>query len=161
MSNSINSLLIAYSPVDNVIVPGELIECILPYAIPLPFSHPHRAVVGSLIYKKAKVPIVNLLNLQEQTYQVPLPKNSLGRYRLVMLSSIVEQSFCDHYAIIAYRPPMRLKVTTDNITAINSMPTPYSYNRVRLDLTTGKQQAYIPKLDVIEKELFVTPNNAS
>ncbi len=140
MSNSINSLLIAYSPVDNVIVPGELVECILPYAIPLPFSHPHRAVVGSLIYKKAKVPIVNLLNLQEQTYQVPLPKNSLGRYRL---------------------PPIRLKVTTDNITAINSMPIPYSYNRVRLDLTTGKQQAYIPKLDVIEKELFVTQNNAS
>ncbi len=153
MSTILNSLLIPYSPVDSILVPNDLIECILPYAIPLPADYKHPALVGSLIYKDMKIPILNITGLDKGIAK-PLPKNSLGKYRIVMVSSISEESFCDSYAIVASSNPSLLKVTQNIIEDANSLPSPYFYSKVKLHLENRKQLAYIPNLEQIEKELF-------
>ncbi|MBS9781065.1 MAG: hypothetical protein KGV56_01080 [Gammaproteobacteria bacterium] len=153
MSSILNSLLIPYSPLDSILVPNELVECILPYAIPLSSEYQHPALVGSLIYRDTKIPIVNIASLNKG-YQNPLPKNSLGKYRIVMLSSIAEESFCDSYAVITSSRPSLLKVTADMLTEVHSSPSPYFYNKVEIDLESRKQKVYIPHLERIEEELF-------
>ncbi len=153
MSSILNSLLIPYSAVDSIIVPNDLVECILPYAIPLSADYKHPALVGSLIYKDTKVPILNITGV-EKGIAKPLPKNSLGKYRIVMISSISEKSFCDNYAVVASSSPALIKVSADMMEAVNSLPSPYFYSKVKLHLENRRQLVYIPNLEAIEAELF-------
>ncbi len=153
MSNAINSLLIPYTPVDNLLVPSSLVECILPYAIPLPPDYRHQALVGSLIYNDAKIPVLSLEQL-ERNRNISLPDNSLGRFRIVIMSSIKENSFCDNYAIIASGRPSFLKVTEESMKKVNTLASQFIYGKIKLDLENCKQLAYIPDLEKMEEKLF-------
>ncbi len=157
MSDILNSLLIPYSPVDSILLPNELVECVLPYAIPLPADSQHPALVGSLIYRDKKIPILNMTGL-DKDIATPLPKNSLGKYRIVMVSSISEESFCDSYAIVASSNPILLKVSANMLEEVNSLPSLYFCSKVKLHLENRKQFAYIPNLEKIEEQLFSMKN---
>ncbi len=157
MSTTLNSLLIPYSSVDSILVPNDLVECILPYAIPLPPDYEHPALVGAVIYKDKKIPIVNFSGLGEDN-QMSLPEDSLGQHRIVILSSILEDSFYDSYAVIACSRPSLLKITEGMIEETNSLPVPYFHSKVELHLENRKQLSYIPYLERIEEILFSNKN---
>lgn len=154
MSTVISSLLIPFTQVDSILVPRELVECVLPYAMPLPSGYKHDALVGSLIYKDAKIPVLNLIHLDQPGQHASLPENSYGKYRIVMLSCTSENSFCDSYAVIASNPPSLFEIGAENMTAVNSLPSPFFFSKIRLNMGSGEQLAYIPNLDKLEEELL-------
>ncbi len=153
MNKAINSLLIPYTQVDNLLVPNSLVECILPYAIPLPPDYRHQALVGSLIYNDAKIPVLSMETL-ERNRKVSLPDNSLGRFRIVIMSSITADSFCNNYAIIASGRPSFIKVYENSMSKVNTLASKFIYGKIKLNLENCKSLAYIPNLEKMEEELF-------
>ncbi len=154
MSTFVNSLLIPYTPVNSILIPKELIECVLPYAKPLPSIYGHKALVGSLIYKDAKIPVLNLMHLDGVSRISIAPKDGYGKHRIVMVSCISENSFCDSYGIIASSPPSLLKIAAENMVTLNSKPSPFFYSDIKLNLGSSKKLSSIPNLEKLEKELF-------
>lgn len=153
-SESINLLLIPYSNTDTISVPKNLVEYVLPYAQPLPSASSHRAVIGSLIYKNAKVPVLDLACLANSDNKMSLPEISDGKYRIVILSCLNESSFCDSYAVIASNPPYLLNIDEQNIEEVSEEVSPFFYSKVKLSAEGSGQLAYIPNLEKLEKELL-------
>lgn len=154
MSQSINLLLIPYNNVDTISVPKGLVEYVLPYAQPLPSASSHRAVIGSLIYKNAKVPVLDLARLGNADKKMTLPEISDGKYRIVILSCLSQSSFCDNYAVIANNPPYLVNIGEENIEEVQEEISPFFYSKVKLSTEGSEQLAYIPDLEKLEKELF-------
>lgn len=156
MGDSINLLLIPYSKNSTVALPKNLVEYVLPYAPPLPSAYENEALIGSLIYKNDKVPIVDLARLENPDVPARLPELAEGQYRLIILSCIMQSSFCNNYAIIANGAPRLFEVKADTLTDLDVEVPALFYSKVKLGSKNSTQQAFIPDLEKLESALFST-----
>lgn len=154
MNEIINSLLIPYSPEDGILIPRTVVECTLPYAPPLPTSYEHNAIIGSLIYKDAKVPVLDLNGLDDSDLKPSVLRSGHGKHRLVILTCASSKSFCDSYAVVASNEPMPVEVTENSLRELNRPAESFFFSKVGIGIDNEEKSAYIPNLEKIEEVLF-------
>ncbi|MBS9777343.1 MAG: hypothetical protein KGV50_01140 [Gammaproteobacteria bacterium] len=154
MPSSLDLLLIPYNDTDTICVPQNIVDYVLPYAHPLPSESNHKAIIGSLIYQNAKVPILDIARLENADKQMNLPDISDGRYRIVILSAISEDSSCENYAMIASNAPQLVSVSEHNIEETNALVSEFFHSRVLLKNSSAEQFTYVPNIEILERILF-------
>lgn len=154
MSNTIELLLMPFSQSDAIAFPKNLVEYVLPYAPPLPSAYTHEALIGSLIYKNNKVPVVDGASLDNPERHTALPEIADGQYRLIIISSIMESSFCENYALMTTNAPRIVEVNADMVKEVQTEVSPMFHSKVRLGTNVSHQYAYLPNVEKIETALF-------
>lgn len=147
-------MLVSYNQTDSVAFPKNLVEYVLPYAPLLPSSYQHDALIGSLIYKNDKLPIIDLARIDNPKNHMVLPRITDGKYRIIILSSIHPDSFCDNYAVISNSPPRLADVSAEMLSDVDEVISPLFYSKVKLGSKNTNQFTYIPYLEKIEETLF-------
>lgn len=135
----------------SVVVPRKLVEYVLPYAMPLPSSYSHTALVGSIIYQNEKIPIVDVSKLLKKTGH--LVEESDGKRRIIIVSCINEHEEFNSYALIAKSAPRLLEVTESEMQeTLDDVDSPF-YSRIELD-QIGEHLLMVLDLEALEELLF-------
>ncbi len=149
-------------PVDDdfIMIPKSIVEYVLPYATPLPGGHNHKAVIGSIIYKESKVPILNILKLRSGSAAQELIDNQDDyKNRLVFIKSTTAENPFDYYAIVTTAAPRATSISEESIREIKDDGAygDLIYSKVEIiNLKTSKAEynAYTFDLAKLEKEIF-------
>lgn len=151
MSELLNVMIVPFQQKQAVLVPKELIEYVLPYAPPLPSSYSHTALIGSLIYKNEKVPVLDLGMLYSGQ---PTPLSEIdGNRRIVIVSRLNHSEEFSSYALLATRAPSMVELAGDELQETDDEVPNCFYSRVELAQRSGQSQLIVdfPRL---EAELF-------
>lgn len=148
MSEILEVMMVPFRQNEAVILPRNLVEYVLPYAMPLPSSYSHHALVGSLIYQNEKVPVVDV-SLLDDKGQVP----DSGSRRIVIVSCVSEQEEFSSYAMIADHSPHVLELSTTMIHETAEVTISPFYSRIEID-NLASHQLSVLDLTALEMELF-------
>lgn len=141
-----------------IIVPKSLIEYILPYAPPLPSEYAHPTLVGSLIYKNRKVPVMDLAKLDDEKPPSAKkhPSGEKNNFRLIIVSSVSEASPFLSYALIATAPPRIFNIAANTVEELDEPHSDLFYSKIKFGSELSYQYAYVPALDNIESSILAT-----
>lgn len=137
-----------------LVVPKNLVEYVLPYASPLPTASPKDAVVGSIIYKNTKTPVVDLLTLQKSAESPAVDENKPSR--LVVMNALRADLDCQNYAFIATGLPKILNVTEKTLVEQRrGEEADFFFSQVRIEDSTPHDRCYILDVMQLEQNLFL------
>ncbi len=151
MSAQIEAMIIPFQRDVAVVLPRSLVEYVLPYAIPLPSSYSHQALVGSILYQNEKVPILDVSRLLEGGKSNKSADS--GHRRLVVVSCISEHLEFSSYAIIADDAPRLFKVRESALVEVSKeLQSPF-HSCVKLD-KLPQYELLLIDLEVLELQVF-------
>ncbi len=147
--NKIEVLLIPFG--DNaVIIPKDIVEYILPYAPPLPFQNDQEAVIGSIIYQAERAPVIDL-SKYDPVFEI---KESFGKKRYIIVSSVSEQSRYNSYALLSLVPPRVLTLDKSMMEDLHVEKDGVFYSKIRYGNEYAYQYAYILDFEQFEQKLL-------
>lgn len=154
MSELLNLMTVPFQQDRSVLLPKELIEYVLPYAPPLPSSYSHQALIGSLIYKNEKVPVLDVSVLYDGK---PKPLSEIdGKRRIVIVSRLnkTDDDEFSSYALLSAKAPSLVEISKADLHDTEDDVPALFYSRVDWVQQNNAQSLFVLDLPNIEKELF-------
>lgn len=152
--STVNLLLIPCRRQGVITLPKNMVEYVLPYALPLPSGYDDPALVGAIIYKNQKVPVLDMAYLLDPDDVLPLDQGA-GGYRIVIVSCITDEANTDSYAVISRGAPRLLEVDADAVEEIDEQVPLMMHSKITVGDSYSRQEVYIPNVEKIESEILV------
>lgn len=128
-----------------LLFPQAVVGRVYPYAPTLTTENASEFIVGSMLVQNEKMPVLDFdFEETENTYD--------GVYRILLVSTITNQSMYRRYAVISYGEPELLTLQEEDIRSIKRGHHRFIAQQVAIE---GHEQKtiYLPDLPLFESEL--------
>lgn len=134
-----------------LLLPQAIVGKVFPYAPTLSFDEASEFVLGGLLIQNEKVPLLDFNFSSNPAREV----DSAG-FRLILVSTISEESRYSRYAVLAHGEPELYRLREEDLEVV---PSPKNHRYIAQSVTIrsrGGQETYIiPDLPLFETELHM------